>query len=256
MEPETSSGVPIGTGRQRPGSQRVAWMVIGTALCLLSVVCLVGGGWALWKDRIDRDGSGFVSIGTTRLRTETYAIVGNLRGGGPSWVYGSKVLGQARVRATSSSSQPLFIGIARKADVNRYLRGVGYATIYNFEVTSHTTHPGGPPSGSPSDERIWAASTQGVGEQTLFWTPRDGEWSVVFMNSDAGAGVAVHGGASAKIPVLPWVAAGLLAAAAASGLVGGWVLVRTVRRGDGPAPSPPDEPDVATTAPTPVGVAS
>src|SRR5262245_26925559 len=36
---------------------------------------------------------GFVSLGTTDLRTETYAIVGDLRGDGPSWLWGSTVLG-------------------------------------------------------------------------------------------------------------------------------------------------------------------
>ena len=98
-------------------------LVAGSILCVIALAFLAGGAWALWNDRVERDGSGFVPIGTTDLRTGTYAIVGDLRGDGPGWLYGSTVLGDERVRATSQAEQPLFIGIARKDDVFRYLGG-------------------------------------------------------------------------------------------------------------------------------------
>jgi hypothetical protein len=212
-----------------PGKRRVAPLVVGIVLCFVAVLLFVGGGWALWKDRVSRDGAGYVSFGSTELRTEQYAIVGDLRGDGPGWLYGSTVLGDARVRATSRAEQPLFIGIARKADVLRYLGRAGYATIYRFEVSSDTTHPGGPPSDPPSAQSIWAASVQGTGELTLLWDTRGGDWSVVFMNADASANVDVRGDASAKFPILPWLAAGLLIAAVALGGTGARVLVRRTR---------------------------
>jgi hypothetical protein len=223
-------------------------LVAGIILCVVAVVCVAGGGWALWVDRVDRDAKGFVSFGTTDLRTETHAIVGDLRGDGPSWLWGSTVMGDERVRATSQSGRPLFIGIARTDDVFRYLRGTGYATIDSFEVRSDTTHAGGAPSGPPSREAIWAASTQGTGRQTLLWSPRSGHWSIVLMNADAGAGVAVHGDASAKLPILPWVAVGLLVAAGVSGVIGGWLLVRAIRRKENATLPSPQEPGVALTA--------
>lgn len=228
--------------RQRHGSQRrrVAPLVAGSILCLVALVFLAGGGWALWKDRVDRDGQGFVSFGTTELRTDQYAIVGNLRGDGPSWIYGSSVLGDVRVRATSEADQPLFIGIASEDDVFRYLRSAGYATVDRFEVRADTTHAGGPPSGPPSGESIWAASTQGTGRQTLTWTPRGGEWSVVFMNADATANVDVRGDASAELPILPWLGGGLLLAALVTGVVGSWVLVRAIRGANQPPVAGPD----------------
>jgi hypothetical protein len=203
-------------------------LVAGSIVCLFAVVLLAGGGWALWKDRIDRDASGFVTIGTGSLRTETYAIVGDLHGDGPSWFWESGVFGDSRVRATSESQQPLFIGIARTDEVFRYLQGAGYATIDSFEVRADTTHAGGPPPGPPAAEPIWATSTQGTAQQTLRWDSRAGNWSIVFMNVDAGSGVAVHGDASAEFPVLPWVAIGLLVAGAVSALIGGWLLVRGI----------------------------
>jgi hypothetical protein len=49
------------------------------------------------------------------------------------------------------------------------------------------------------------------------------------MNADAGPGVAVHGDASAKLPILPLVAVGLLVVGAATGFIGGWLIVRWIR---------------------------
>jgi hypothetical protein len=208
----------------------VIWWVAAGIICLLAVVILAGGGWALWMDRIERDDSGYVSIGTTELDTAAYAITSDLQGDGPSWLYGSTLLGEARVRATSPGEQAVFIGIARTSDISRYLDGVGYATIEHFatgELTS--TQEGGAPSAPPAQLSIWAASAEGTGEQTLVWKPRDGDWSIVLMNTDASAGVSVRGDLGAKFPPLPWVAAGLLMAGAVLAVVGGWLLVSGVR---------------------------
>lgn len=221
---------PIAERASGSGRRRVGSLIAGSVVCVFAVVFLAAGGWALWEDRIDRDASGFVPIGTTSLRTETYAIVGNLHGAGPSWLWESGVFGDSRVRATSESQQPLFIGIARTDDLFHYLRGAGYATIDSFEVRADTTHAGGPPSGPPAREPIWVASTQGTGQQTLRWDSRSGDWSIVFMNADAGSGVSLHGGASAEFPMLPWVAVGLLVIGAGWAFIGGWLLVRGINR--------------------------
>jgi hypothetical protein len=230
-------GIPI-EPRGRGGPQ-VVRLVAGSILCVLAVVLVVGGALALWEDRVDRDGAGFVSLGTTQLKTDQYAIVGDLAGDGPDWLYGSTVLGDTRVRATSQADQPLFMGIARTDDVMRYLKGAGYATIYSFEVTGDTTHPGQAPSGPPSDESIWATSTQGSGRLTLRWTPHDGDWSVVFMNADSSANVDVRGDAGAEFPLLPWVAAGLLVLGALSAFTGIRLIVRGRRRESQPSGSMP-----------------
>lgn len=220
----------VGSSRSRNRQPRVASLVSASLLCVVALAFLAGGGMALWKDRVDRGSNGFVTLGGATLRTEQYAIVGDLRGDGPGWLYGPTVLGDARVRATSQPGQPLFIGIARKDDVFHYLRGAGYATIDSFEVRADTTHAGAAPSGPPSREPIWAVSTQGIGWQTLPWTPRAGDWSVVFMSADASANVDVRGSASARLPFLPWLAGGFLIAGAAVGLIAAWVLVRATRR--------------------------
>jgi hypothetical protein len=208
--------------------------VVGAAiLCLLGATMLAGGGWGLWKDRVDRE-DGFVSVGTSELHTETYAIISELRGDGPGWLYGDRVLGEARVRATSLSDRPLFIGIAPTGDVSRYLDGVGHGVIEHLATGElSTTNAGDAPSSPPSSALNWAASTQGSGEQTLLWEPRDGDWSIVLMNTDASAGVDLEGDLGAEFPPLPWIAGGLLIAGAVLGTFGAWMIVREIRRQPG-----------------------
>lgn len=220
---------PPATTTTSNGSSQVGRIVACCALGVLALALLAGGGWALWVDRIDRDASGFVSTGPLQMNTETYAIVGELRGDGPAWLYGSTVLGDAQVRVSSQGGNTLFVAIARTADVERYLAGAGYATIDHFGTSAKTTHPGRAPS-SPQETSIWAVSRTGTGEVTVPWTPRSGDWSIVMMNADAAGGVAVRGSLAAKVPLLPWVAGaallcGLVAAAAAG------LLVRPLIRG-------------------------
>jgi hypothetical protein len=213
-----------GSGRRRVGS-----LIAGSIAAVLAVLLLAPGVWALWVDRIDRGRGGFVSIGTTKLNTGTYAIRSPLTGDGPRWLYGSTVFGTGRVRATSQNEQPMFVGIARSSDVARYLDTTGYATIQHLASDELTTHQGGAPAATPTQLPIWAASTVGSGRQTLLWKPRSGDWSIVLMNADASPGVALRGDVAAKLPVLPWVAAGLLLAGAVLAGIAGWFLVRGIR---------------------------
>jgi hypothetical protein len=205
------------------------------------VTLLAGGGWGLWVDRIDRDGGGFVSTGPLQMSTDTFAIVGDLRGDGPAWLYGSTILGDAQVRVRSQRGNTLFVAIARTSDVERYLAGAGYATIDHFGTSAKTTHPGRAPS-SPQETSIWAVSRTGAGEVTVPWTPRTGDWSIVMMNADAAGGVAVSGSLAAKVPLLPWVAGGalmcgLLLAAVAGLLVGPLIRGRRTPPPTGEQPS-------------------
>ncbi len=43
---------------------------------------------------------------------------------------------------------------------------------------------GGPPQGPPTAQHFWAVSASGVGQQTVTWEVREGDWSVVLMNAD------------------------------------------------------------------------
>ena len=236
---------------------RVASLVGGSIAGVLALGLLGTGLWALTTDRLGRDSQGYLSIASTQqLQTGTYALVAELRGDGPGWLYGSTVMGDARVRATSQTGRPLFVGIARSGDISRYLAGTGYATIEHLASGAVTTHAGGAPPGPPAQASIWAASTTGAGEQALQWTQRDGDWSILLANADGSGGVAVRGDVSAKVPILLWLALGLLLAAAGLGAVGGWLLLRSIRGGRRPTSVAGDRPQGSTPTRIPTGVGS
>ena len=223
-------GLPTREIHGRSQIKRVVALVAGSIACLLAVTLLAGGGWALGMDRVSRDSSGYLSIATTALHTKTYAIVSDVHGDGPTWLYGSTVLGTARLRATSQTADDLFIGIARTGDVTRYLGGSGYATIQHLTTGELTDHPGSAAPAAPARASFWAASREGTGQQTLLWKPRAGDWSVVLMNANAHAGVAIRGDLGATFPPLPWIAVGVLVAAAVLAAIGVWLLLRALRR--------------------------
>jgi hypothetical protein len=232
---------------------RVTPLVIGGLVALVALSMLVGGVWGVWVDRIDRH-DGFVTMGTRDLNTETYALISELHGDGPRWIYGPTVLGNTRVRATSQHGTPLFIGIARTDAVSRYLEGAGYATIQHLVTGDVTTHAGRAPSAPPTAVSIWAASTQGTGLQTLRWKPHSGDWSIVLMNTDARAGVAISGDLGAKMPLLPWVALGLFVVGAGLAVLAAWLFVRAFRRDSQPLLPRTDARTAATTVNVPIDV--
>src|SRR4029453_11053818 len=102
---------------------------------------------------------------------------------GPDWAT-TDLLGTVRIR--SESERPVFVGIARKADVADYLDGVEHAVVTEIgRDPQYSNAEGGPPGGSPAAQTFWAASATGAGEQTLEWEPENGSWNAVVMNADA-----------------------------------------------------------------------
>jgi len=55
---------------------------------------------------------------------------------------------------------------------------------------------------APAEQKIWAATVQGDGEQALTWDVRDSDWSVVVMNADGSAGVEAGISAGASLGFL------------------------------------------------------
>jgi hypothetical protein len=244
-----------GTSEASGTRRRVAPLIAGSVLAVFAVTTLIGGAWALWVDRMDRH-DGYVSIGTTNLHTETSAIQAPLTGDGPDWLYGRKVFGTARVHATSQHAQPMFIGIARTRDVDRYLAGTGYATIQHLASDEVKDHAGRAQTVPPTRVSNSAASTKGTGPLTLQWKPRGGDWSIVLMNSDASPGVALHGSLNAKAPILPWLASGLLFVGAVMACGGALLIVRGVRRNRPSASTHTQPPQATTSTQVPVGAPS
>ena len=225
--PPASEAVETAPPAER-GAGGVALLVVGSIAALLAFALLAGGCAAVVVDRIQRDDDGFLMSPTEDFSTATYAIASESADvdlDGPDWAT-TDLVGTVRIR--SESDRPVFVGIAREADVAQYLDGVEYAVVTEIgREPDYSERQGGAPDGPPADQTFWAASATGAGEQTLEWEPEDGRWNAVVMNADGSRGVAADLSIGVELDPLIWigvallVAGGLLAAAAALAITAG-----------------------------------
>jgi hypothetical protein len=114
----------IGTRSSSWSAGRIAALVVGSLLVLLSLALLGAGGTGVWADLTQRD-AGYVTTGAHRFSTSGSALATestHLGSPGVGWLYSPDVLGTVRIRVMPlDSASPLFAGIGRSADVDRYL---------------------------------------------------------------------------------------------------------------------------------------
>jgi hypothetical protein len=210
----------------------IAALAIGALLGLLAVVLVSGGATALWADRTQRDG-GYVTTGVHDFSTGGSALVTvptDLGSTGTGWLYSPGLLDTVRVRVTPTSpGRAVFVGIGRTTDVDRYLAGVGHTVISDFWDGQTELVGGDTPAAAPGRQGFWVASSSGPGPREVVWDPADGSWSVVVMNGDGRPGIAVEADLGARLPALPWIAVGVLAAGAVLAAGGGLLIVGALR---------------------------
>jgi sorbitol-specific phosphotransferase system component IIBC len=174
-----------------------------------------------------RDSDGFYTTTDHALGTPTRALVHSLDLGndGPNWFFNKDRLGTLRITATSTST-PIFVGIAPSSDVDSYLSGVSQDEITNVDFdpfrVKQVRQDGSVDPQPPAQQNFWAESASGSGRQAIEWDFQKGTWSAVVMNADAAPRVAVDVSIGAKVPFIFWVAIGLLIAGALI-LVGGGI---------------------------------
>lgn len=226
-----------GTGLSRGGwtGGRIASLIAGCVLGLISVGLLAGGGVATWADNAQRDAAGYVTTGSHSFATGTYALTsGSIDLGSSADVFTpSDFLGTVRLRVTPSDPQtPIFVGIAPETSANQFLAGVSHDEITNWARGSTAFHSsaGGAPVGPPAAAGIWITQSSGTGMQTITWKPGPGSWTVVVMNASATPGVAISADVGATLPDLGWIAAGLLSGGGLLLLVGGALILIPISR--------------------------
>jgi hypothetical protein len=218
-EPEQAPGGDAGRAAAAPlerpsggGAGRVLLFVLGSIAALVAFALLAAGCAVVVVDQTQRDEDGFLMTPSETFSTETYAIVSesvDIDIDGPDWV-AEDFLGTVRIR--SESDRPVFVGIGRDSDVERYLAGVGRAVVTDIgEDPEYDLRPGGPPRGPPGEQDFWDASTSGAGEQTLDWQPEDGSWSVVVMNASGARRVESELSIGAELDALLWIGLAMLA---------------------------------------------
>lgn len=188
----------------------IAATVIALVLAVAGAVALAGNAF--------RDGNGYFNWPSERFTSGGYAIAMKSVdiSHAPGWVFSDAGLDAVRVKA--HSDRQVFIGIARTADVNRYLHGTDHD-----EVSGLTYHPfqvgydhvdGTAPNRAPATESFWVESASGTGRLALSWKPRPGNWQAVLMNADGSRGVDAELQLGARTSLLWWLGAALLGAAA------------------------------------------
>src|SRR5262249_18440862 len=108
---------------------------------------------------------------------------------------------------------PLFIGIARTQDVDRYLANVAHDQVGDLKLdpfsVQYQPQSGHAPTVIPTAIRFWDTKAVGTGAQTISWPLRSGHWSAVVMNADGSGSVAVNARLAAHVSYLWWIVAGL-----------------------------------------------
>ena len=224
-------------------------IVTGSLLALIAVGAVVVGGYGLWLHTTQRS-DGYVMTSGERFATGSYALATrtlHIGSGVPGFLYGRDWLGDVRIRgASADATLPLFIGIARKEDVDRYLAGVAHGRRWSTSVRARWARATGRATASAlaagprlllARRGFWVASVAGRGAEALTWSVRQGHWAVVVMRPDGSRGVSADLAAGAKLPALLWasiavLAFGLLTLSAAAALV-----YFGVRPRPGPTPS-------------------
>ena len=205
-------------------------------LGLLAALALIGGAIAgIVGLETNRDSTGYFVTHPHHYQTSSYALATeSLNVGG---VTGMLEAGLVRLRITATSTdaaKPLFIGIARTRDANRYLARVEHDELHdiNFDPfkIDYRRLGTGAPRGLPSSQSFWQARASGAGTQTISWPVEKGRWSAVVMNADGSPHVGVHARLAAQLAGAWWFVAAALVLGALS-LVGGIVLVRSGARG-------------------------
>ncbi len=204
---------------QRSNGGRIAAAVTAGITGLIALALLAGGSTVLVANSVLKDSDGYLSTGTERFSTDAHAITVNdldldVDTDAPDFLVTRDDYGKIRLRVTSQSGKPVFVGIAPTNEVNAYLNGVATDEVEDVEFdpfrADYRAHSGVRSPALPAEQRIWDASAQGDGTQTLNWSVKDGNWSVVVMNADGSEGVAAGVKAGAKLPFLSEIGFGTL----------------------------------------------
>jgi Domain of unknown function (DUF4389) len=197
---------------RRWGAGRVTTIVVSSLAVLAGLAVLAAGGTAVVFDQTQRDASGYLMTDSSAYTTNTYALVSDTyrTGAAGDVVVARDMLGTVRVR--TDSERPLFVGIARAAAVNSYLAGVRreVATRFDAQQSDFRLRHGGAPTAPPTARTFWSAHAVGSGVQTLTWTPKNGDWRIVVMNSNGSAGIHTDLAIGARFPHLLWIGIGAL----------------------------------------------
>lgn len=123
-------------------------MLTGGLLALCSAGLIAAGGYLLTAATSN---GGWLALGHGTYQTDSYAVATDPGDWGTT-TFAFGTVDKVRIRVTpADATTPVFVGMARPADVQRYLRGVQHVTAHGapgYRVT-YTQHDGRPPRHRP-----------------------------------------------------------------------------------------------------------
>ena len=266
---------------RRHDAGHVTSIIVGSLSGLIALAFLLAGLTLVWAHSTQRDDDGFYSSGVVRLSTPTAAItsesldLGDFNDAGSDWAI-DRLDARVRLTATRADGGPVFVGIARAADLDRYLAGIPHDQVSDLSphagMGDHMTMNGQFGRGgfwsygsgavkaapAPTQQSFWVAKSTGNGTRTVNWKPSSGRWAAVVMNANGAPSVLAGVSAGAKTSLLLPIGAALLAAALVLALLTAGLFTYGLRGKPHPAgsvhtgsgPADPDLAAVATGVPT------
>ncbi len=249
---------PTGSNRPRSIAGPLVLLILGSFAAIIGLAVLAGGAALAAFSGMRSDDGGFFTTPRTTLSVDSYAVTSpRLDVAGEVWIPANLAFDVATFRLEATSTDPredVFVGIAPRADVDRYLASVHHHEVQDLEYrpfrVEYRDVAGTQAPEPPDTQTFWAESASGGGTQAITWGPQGGEWSIVVMNADATSGVDAEMTAGFRTDVVWPIAIGLLVAGGLLFLVGLALLipgaVALARRGSapsqpGPAPAAPHQ---------------
>ena len=160
--------------RQSPswGAGRVVSLVCGSLFALLALGLVTAGIVLVLAHATARDSTGFYTSPTERFTTSGFALtsegmqIGDVRGDGAGWALDA-LDATVRVRASAPDGRPVFVGIAPKADVDRYLAASAHTVVSDVSAAPFTYRRGPArrpdAAGDPRDTDLLGRDRERVG---------------------------------------------------------------------------------------------
>lgn len=174
---------------------------IGIPMVIIGFFVTLGG--VIVVTMVGLDGS--FQLPSMKASSEGHALLFDaiyIRGDLPTSGSFSATLG---IEATGED-EPIFVGVGPTQDVTVYLAGVPGDRVVQVnwpgEVRTEPLQGGVVEPGPPTEETFWSASESGTGTLSMDWVVSEGDWTIVVMNADGGAGVEVQGTVTVTMPAL------------------------------------------------------
>jgi hypothetical protein len=166
-------------------AKRVILIVVGVLVLLCGLGGLVVGiGITVLNGRTLDSGFHALSTPTPALVSQSEQVTSSEPGGSSA--------ANVDIVISARSDTPVFLGIARAAQVDAFLNGVAYDEVTDLRLSPYRAdlvrHPGTQPAGPPGDESFWAASATGT-SPTLTWRVTSGDYRLVIMNENGSPGL-------------------------------------------------------------------